>query len=69
MLKPDDSLFVDLTPTLKKDKDDFKTSLTFVDKSKSTNAYTSRQGPSISYMEASMTEKVAGNANTSKLNA
>jgi hypothetical protein len=64
MLKPDDSLFVDLTPTLKKDKDELLMgSSNFVNNSKSTMPNTSRAGgPSISYIEQSITEQIAGNA-------
>ena len=71
MLRPDDSLFIDFTPDVKKDKDHFLEggSGSIVDKSKSTQPQTSRAMNSISYTQAIMSEAVAGNANTNRLNA
>ena len=63
MLKPDDSLFVDLTPSVKKEKEELlKGSFNFINNSKSTMPNTSRAGgPSISFIEQSITEQIAGN--------
>ena len=65
MIKPTDSIFVEL----KKDAEDVRIDGSLIGKTKSTQPFTSRfQVNTLSYMEASATDAIAGNTKTLRLN-